>query len=252
VVRDPVHRAQLYVRAAGQLLRGPSPETKRRDALDEAERERIWSKGEQEVADLLARIEAHTGSKLESPRALDYGCGMGRMVIPLAKRCEHVYGLDVVPAVLQEADSNAKRMHVGNVEWMEAGRLPELSGSYDLVISQWVFQHIPSREGERIFATLLAGLRPGGVGAIHVTLRPDRPLAGMFRWSRMSGGFTFNPFKLVRRVDWSYPYMLMNSYSLNRLGNLLSEAGVTEWHTKWHHTTRARAYDAVTLIFRKG
>jgi hypothetical protein len=43
----------------------------------------------------------------------------------------------------------------------------------------------------------------------------------------------------------------MNSYSLNRLGNLLVEAGVSEWHTKWHHLTNERAYDAVTLIFRK-
>jgi hypothetical protein len=41
-------------------------------------------------------------------------------------------------------------------------------------------------------------------------------------------------------------YMLMNSYSLNRLGKLLADAGVNEWHAKW-----LGPYPAVTLVFRK-
>ncbi len=258
MVKDPVHQGQLYAWRAGQRLRSKSLVTTRIDDLDVAARERFFDAGSQQVAKLAARIEAQTGCTLESRRVLDFGCGVGRMALPLAERCEHVYGIDVSPAVLREADSNARRMRLSNVEWMETDRLAELSGRYDLLLSMWVFQHIPSREGEQILGTLLGGLLPGGVGAIHLTLRPIHPLAGLFRWTSWSGksvGAAYNPFNLIRGLDWSYPYMLMNSYSLNRIGKLLADAGVTEWHVKWDarvkQVTTWRSYDAVTIIFRK-
>lgn len=225
-----------------------------REEAEALQRERFFDYGYQQVARLMEAIEAHTGSPLGSRRVLDFGCGKGRLALPLAERFEHVYGVDVRPSVLREADRNAKRMNLSNVEWLETGRLAELSGRYDLVLSVLVFQHIRVREGERIFATLLRGLRPGGVGAINVTLRPSRPLAGLlsvpFAYTP-SVPFAYNPFNLVRGWDWSYPYMLMNSYSLNRLGGLLADAGVTDWHARFLPGTTRRSYDAVTIIFRK-
>jgi SAM-dependent methyltransferase len=253
VAYDPVHQGQLYLRRAGHVFRRPAPEATRLDGLDEAAREGFFEVGRKNIAGLAARIEAHTGTTLEGRRALDFGCGVGRMSLPLAERCEHVYGLDVSPAVLREADSTAKEMNVGNVEWLAADRLAELDGQYDLVISMFVLQHIPSREGERIFATLLHGLRPGGVGAIHVTLRPSRPLSGLFRWTRKSSGPSRNPLQILRGLNWSYPYMLMHSYSLNTLARVLADAGVSEWHAKPQPTpaTAWGSYDALTIVFRK-
>src|SRR5205807_1016201 len=96
----------------------------------------------------------------------------------------------------------------------------------------FVFQHIPSREGERIIDTLVRGLRPGGVGAIHVTLPPS-----------------------LRRLNRSYLYRRMNSYSLSRIGKLLADASVTECHVKLHSRplpeSGERTYEEATLIFRK-
>jgi 2-polyprenyl-3-methyl-5-hydroxy-6-metoxy-1,4-benzoquinol methylase len=218
---------------AGQALKKGSSNGTRLDGLDQAARERIFAKGAEQVTTLLQRIEAQTGFVPESRRALDFGCGVGRNALPLAERCEHVYGLDVSPAVLREADANAKRLNLTNVEWMDAGRLAELHGLYDLVISFYVFQHIPSREGERIFATLVDGLRPGGVGAIHLTLRPR-----------------------FRALDRSYLYRLVNSYSLTRIGRVLAAAGIVDWHAMMHARPMVDngrpSYEDVTLIFRKG
>ncbi len=67
----------------------------------------------------------------------------------MAERCQYVYGVDIAPLVLQEAERNAKRMSVDNVEWVEVGKLTELSGKYDLVISFAVFQHIVAQKGEK-------------------------------------------------------------------------------------------------------
>ena len=238
---DTAHQLQLYVRRAAQLLRSngllPDSAPERQD-LDGKALEELFDRGYKQVAALQADIEAHTGCTLDGRRALDYGCGVGRLALPLAERCEHVYGLDVSMPALAAAERNAKRLSRTNVEWLEAGRLEELSGTYDFVVSVWVFQHIPWREGERIFATLLRGLQPGGVGAIHVALRP-------------SG----NRFELRRRLSWEYAYTRMNSYSLNRLGMLLADVGVTDWHVRWHkritlELTR-RSYPNATIIFRK-
>lgn len=224
---DPVRQAQIYLRRAGRLLEGKSPETTILPGLDEDARKQLYDNGDLQITRLAARIEAYTGCTLDGRTALDFGCGLGRTALPLAERCEHVYGLDVRPLVLREADGNAKRRGLSNVEWMDAARLPELSGSYDLAISFWVLQHIPSREGERIFTTLVRGLRPNGVGALHVTLRPS-----------------------FRDFNRSYVKTLTNSYSLNRLGRLLAEEGVRDWHARFH-TRPMSAQDDVTLIFRK-
>jgi cyclopropane fatty-acyl-phospholipid synthase-like methyltransferase len=210
-----------------------------------AGREGFFDNGHKHAARMAASIETLTGAALESRRALDFGCGVGRVSLPLAERCEHVYGVDVSPGLLREADQNARDMNLSNVEWVEAGRLAELSGQYDLVVSMFVFQHIPVREGERIFATLLRGLRPGGVGNIHLTIRPSHPPAAFLRVTR-SALLTRNPFAQIR--GWTY--MLMRSYSLNRLARLLADAGVTEWYARFTPGT-APAYDAVNIIFRK-
>jgi 2-polyprenyl-3-methyl-5-hydroxy-6-metoxy-1,4-benzoquinol methylase len=232
MIYDPVHLSQQLLWRAGHLRGGNSADTTRLDAMDEAGVERFFNKGAEQVQTLAARIEAQTGCTLESRRALDFGCGVGRNALALAERCEYVYGLDVSPAVLREADRNAARRNLTNVEWMDAGRLAELRGRYDLVVSFFVFQHIPSREGEGIIDTLVRGLRPGGVGAIHVTLPPR-----------------------FRALDRSYLYRRMNSYSLSRLGKLLADASVTEWHAKLHSRpvggTNERSYEEATIIFHK-
>jgi SAM-dependent methyltransferase len=224
-----------------------SPRESRR--ISEVAREQSFDKGYRQVARLAAEIEAHTGCTLESRRALDFGCGVGRVALPLAERCEHVYGLDISPLSLRQAELNAKRMNRDNVEWMDARRLPELAGKYDLVESLLVFQHIPSREGQRIFAQLVGGLAPGGVGAIEVALRPQRPLTGLLRSFSKSLAPGKGLARMLREWNWSYAYMLMHSYSLNGLGALLEQAGVTDWHARWHHNDGS--HQAVTIVFRK-
>jgi 2-polyprenyl-3-methyl-5-hydroxy-6-metoxy-1,4-benzoquinol methylase len=252
-LNDPVRESQLYVRRAARLLHkkgvltvGPNRKAPR---LGGEASEQFFANGKRQVARLAREIEAHTGCTLESRRALDFGCGVGRLALPLAERCEHVYGLDVSRPALRAAGDSARRRNLNNVEWLEADRLAGLNGRYDVVISLLVFQHIPSREGERIFDTLVRGLRPGGVGAIQLTLRPSRPLAGFFHSRRKSSRAGANPLSLVRGWDWSYPYMLVHSYSLNRICQLLADAGALESHVRWHPP--AGAHDVVTIIFHK-
>jgi len=246
----------MYVRRAANLLHkkgvlsvGPNHKAPR---LGGEASEEFFANGERQVAKLARDVQALTGFTFESQRALDFGCGVGRLALPLAGRCEHVYGLDISQPALEAADKRAKRLHVNNVEWLDASRLGELSGRYDLVQSLLVFQHIPSREGERILDTIVRGLRPGGVGAIQFTLRPSRPVAGFFHSLKTARSSTLNPFSsrsVALNPFSSYPYMLIHSYSLNRICKLLADADAFHSHVRWHPP--AGAHDVVTVIFQK-
>jgi 2-polyprenyl-3-methyl-5-hydroxy-6-metoxy-1,4-benzoquinol methylase len=250
---DPVASCQQVVRRAGQRLRdvGVLPQKHwKRQQFEGEELEDLLARGRRQADWLAEAIESYTGCTLEGRRLLDYGCGTGRTALALAARCAHIYGLDIMPGVLRKADETAKQLHVENVEWLDAAQLQQLAGRYDAVISTWVFQHIPTREGEQIFAAILAGLAPGGVGAIHFTVRPPRALAGIAASARAQ------PERRLRAVG-AYGYLLMNSYSLNRLGVILSEAGVTRWQVLWWYYSAAAGanngnrYPSATLVFRK-
>jgi 2-polyprenyl-3-methyl-5-hydroxy-6-metoxy-1,4-benzoquinol methylase len=219
-------------------------------------REEAADRGSQQLERLAQRIQAYTGASLESRRALDFGCGWGRLAIPLAERCEHVYGVDISPAVLQKAERGAEEANVTNVEWLQTESLSTLSGRYDLLISTHVFQHIPSREGEQLLTTLVHGLSQGGVAAINLVLRPSHPWLELLPWAKRqsrslpdrpgtSHGRSGSRLKLLRK----HRHMLMGAYSLNRLGELLADEGILVWHVRF--IRKAGAYDSATIFFRK-
>ncbi len=79
-------------------------------------------------------------------RALDFGCGVGRLVIPLSKIAESVTGVDVSESMLNEAISNCDNQNVNNANFIKADdNLSMLSGKYDFIHSYIVFQHIPTK-----------------------------------------------------------------------------------------------------------
>jgi SAM-dependent methyltransferase len=224
----------------------------RRENLDAASRKQFFTTGQRQVEKLLLAIEDCTGVFPTGTCAVDFGCGVGRLTLPLAERFECAYGVDISTEMLREAQRNAKEFQIGNVRWAETGQLAELSGQYDLVVSAIAFQHIPVREGERLFTALVQGLRPGGFGWISVTLGPGHAGARALRWMRKSVPLAPNIVNLFLGRNWSYPYMEVNGYSLNRLGVLLAEAGIKQWHVRFGPARAWRKLSIANIIFRKG
>jgi hypothetical protein len=60
------------------------------------------------------------------------------------------------------------------------------------------------------------GLEPGGLAALHFLM------------------WTESALRLARRLDIGSIYASTHSYSLNRLGTLLADAGIRDWHVAWH------------------
>jgi SAM-dependent methyltransferase len=118
----------------------------------------------------LATIQRNIDPQFGPKRILDFGCGVGRLLVPFARVAEEVVGVDVSPSMLEEARRNCEERQLRNVSLLPSDDdLTALSGTFDLVHSFIVFQHIPVQRGRAIFGKLLQHLRPGGVGAIHLT-----------------------------------------------------------------------------------
>jgi SAM-dependent methyltransferase len=233
-------RSRPLLRAVGVL-----PKQKFvREQLEGDEFERFFEKGERDLGKLLDDIRIHTGvDGLAGRTALDFGGGMGRIAIPMAERCERVYCLDVNEQLLASGAQNAERKGLTNLEWLPASAVGSLAGRYDAVVSTWVLQHIRTRDGERVFASLVGGLRPGGVGAINATLGQPHPWRGLARG--------------VLRRDHHYVYQALRHYSLDRLGEMLVDAGITDYYVRWQvrqnrEVSAGRAsFPSAMLVFRK-
>ncbi|MGK3986256.1 methyltransferase domain-containing protein [Sorangium sp. So ce136] len=76
--------------------------------------------------------------------ALDVACGPGIVACALAPRVASVRGLDIVPAMLDEARERQAKLGLSNVAWElgDASRLPYPDESYRLVTTRYSFHHL--------------------------------------------------------------------------------------------------------------
>ena len=214
----------------------------------EANREEFFASGRHSIGHILARYEQHFG-KLRRDRALDHGCGVGRLTLPLAAQFGEVFGLDVSPSMIAEARANAARYDIGSVQFASADdQLSEAPGEFDFVNSLMVLQHIRVRRGLRILSRLLAKVRAGGGFHVHLSLRTD-PLRSRALWwaSHHIPGVKIWQNVFAGR-PWNAPAMQMNNYPLSRVAALLDANGVSDFLVS---TERHASFLTLSVMGRK-
>ena len=190
-------------------------------------RDEFFATGRAYVTGLLAQFEQHFGP-VTRHRALDHGCGVGRLSLPLAAKFAQVVALDVAPAMLAEAAANAAAAGAANISFAHADdALTEAEGGFDFVNSHLVLQHIPVRRGLRILDALVDRVAPGGGFHLHVSLRTDR---GGWRWLYWASA-NIPGVKIWQNVcagrAWNAPAMQMNDYPLGEIVARLAQRGIT-------------------------
>lgn len=140
--------------------------------------------GEADVAALLATMTSVLGRAVPLTSVLDFGCGAGRVTLPLARRASHVVACDIAPTMLEHCRLNARRAGLHNIACITTDGL-DGSGPFDFICSLLVFQHVPPSTGYALIRRLMARLAPGGVAALHLPLRQSRGSAvQLARWLR--------------------------------------------------------------------
>lgn len=107
-------------------------------------------------------------------RVLDVACGPGIVACAAAAQAGHVTGLDLTPAMIEQAKARQAREGLANIAWQvgDATRLPFADGSFDVALTRYSFHHLPApiaalREMQRVVA-------PGGrVVVIDATPTPQ-------------------------------------------------------------------------------
>jgi SAM-dependent methyltransferase len=215
--------------------------------LDRDTRERFFSSGQEYIDGLLADVRRLVNPSFAPERALEYGCGVGRLLIPLALRSRGLVGVDVSPSMLAEAAQNCEEFGVSGVTLIGTEAMARLKPDFNFVHSALVLQHVPTRRGERILSQLVLLLRRGGVAAIHVPIAGKRRLVAFNTVMKLP--LAHNLLNVARGRRWSHPHMQMNVYKLNRLLRVLRANGVELVHVKLGDVSGG--YEACTLIFQR-
>lgn len=214
-------------------------------SLDAETSRHFFQSGRTYLDDLILAITEKFG---ELPRgtALDFGCGTGRVMVPMAALFETVIGVDVAPAMLAEAKKNCHAAGIKNVTFQRSGGdLAGIPSMLAFVHSCLVFQHIPQGRGEAIFSRLIARLGPGGIAAIQLYVGKQGAAAAAYRGLRNR----FVPVQILanlwRRRPWNEPVMQMNFYDANTLLAYAASAELSDVHF------RLSAGGSVTILLRK-
>lgn len=195
----------------------------RQKTLGKEDRKVFFQSGEKHVENILSVINSRFGGLSQKNSVLDFGCGVGRVTIPFARRFEKVVGVDIAPSMLEEAQKNCYSQNVHNVDFVISDdNLSRINNSFDLVHSYIVLQHIPLRRGIKLFERLVEVVKPGGVGVLHINFARKtsllRKTVNLFRKN-------FTPFhylvNILQSQPWDEPFLQMNNYNLNQIMDVL-------------------------------
>lgn len=232
--------------------------------------EEFFSTGRRDVNSVYEICGRLFGGPISPRKVLDYGSGVGRLVIPFSERAESVVGMDISESMIALARKNVKERGIVNAEFVKADdNLTELKGKFDLIHSFIVFQHIASDRQVRIVEKLLAHLNGGGIAAIQFTHAKTH-------WAHNYGiPAEPAPVPMVEKLTWRFkllvkrligyfggqkpvgtpaaacsqdPGMEMNIANLNQLFFIIQSCGVQRVYTEFlQHGSAMGVY----LFFRK-
>ena len=124
------------------------------------------------AADIVRALETELKRIPTARRALEIGCGPGRLLRPMSRHFEEIHGVDISDEMIRRAQSNLAAHP--NAHPRQASDLSHFENdSLDFIYSYAVFQHIPS--GEVVFNYLrevARTLKPGGIAHLQLNGLP--------------------------------------------------------------------------------
>ncbi len=132
------------------------------------DRDEFFETGAREIGALMGYIGS-LGITVPRHRALDFGCGVGRLTQALAGHFAEVDGVDIAPSMIARAAEYNRhggrcRYHVN-----DTGDLRLFAGdTFDLVYSNITLQHIPPPHAAGYLGEMIRVLAPGGLLIVQI------------------------------------------------------------------------------------
>ena len=211
----------------------------RSDAITPEARQHFYGTGDEDIARLLGWFDQDIAARPSTGRALDIGCGVGRLTRAIAKIVPAVSGYDVAESMLAIARSEAPP----NADFSTT--LPP--GPFSWINSYIVFQHIPPDEGLKLIDEALNRATPDCFLSIQITFWRDHAPPRQNIISRIRRQIVRST---GRKADGDAARLInMHDYSLNEVMRRITAAGFSRVVVR--HTNHGGHHGA-WLIARRG
>ncbi len=148
------------------ILTGPD---KYGNRWDEKE---FFQTGKGDIDILFSRLAEKGIAPAGHGKALDFGCGVGRLTQALAEGFDGAHGVDIAPSMILLARDMAKGKAVeGKLSYYQnsSAGLPMFeSDSFDFICSLITLQHMEPRYGKEYVREFIRVLKPGGICAFQM------------------------------------------------------------------------------------
>lgn len=182
-------------------------------------RQRFFETGKIHMDHVFERMVRYDVMPTGRAKALDFGCGAGRLLLQMADRFDAIVGVDVSPDQLALARKNVPADSLRLISSLDD--LAGEAGTFDFINTFVVLQHIRPAQGYRIIDKILQLLRPGGAFALHFTVGDIRDKRRRMNWLRYRLPPLHWAYNASRQRPWNEPIMEMNKYDMAIVGAVL-------------------------------
>lgn len=179
----------------------------------------FFETGVQEIAEVMAHAD-HLGLEHRG-RALDFGCGPGRLTQALARHFDHVDGVDISPSMIELADKFNRYPERCHYHQNSASDLRFLDDSaFDLVYSNITLQHVEPAYVTSYLREFLRVLRPGGLLVFQL---PGRRIGARSRIKRFVPNFAIGTYRWLRYRN--HPAAVVNGIPRDEVVSFVEASG---------------------------
>jgi SAM-dependent methyltransferase len=178
--------------------------------------EEFFAMGRQDIRAILEKI-ASLGVTWRWDKALDFGCGPGRLAQSLAEYFQEVHGVDIAPSMIAKAKELNRHGQRCVYHLNEAPHLRLFEDdTFDFIYSALVLQHVPRSLALAYIVEFIRILKPGGLAVFQV---PDHRRLAIVHGDEGGDG--------LPRAFWeeNEPVMIMSGVPSASVVQAIAEAG---------------------------
>jgi 2-polyprenyl-3-methyl-5-hydroxy-6-metoxy-1,4-benzoquinol methylase len=191
--------------------------------MDATTRKAFYQSGATDIDQFHCELKRHFSAPDHFEACLDFGAGVGRLLVPMAQRAHQAVGVDIAGSMRAICQTRLDEVGLSQVKLVATPKEAAAFGPFDWVNSFIVLQHIPPARGMVLIEDLLAMVGRGGFLSLQVTTHREAHLM-----PQDTAGPARKLLRQVRKSLFPRPeigQITMYDYDVSQVLALLTRAG---------------------------